>query len=146
MDTSQDLTRFQATITKNENRQTSTNLEEQQSTSPSQTIKPSSPNEQLQSKFFSELSVDVRILIYKALVADIGDNLHIATSYASQGKQGKQICQSCIAVPSEHVEFESGYNPWGETHTRCKERADRKMETASQPRTFMPLLLSCKRM
>jgi hypothetical protein len=54
-------------------------------------VKSSQYNEQLQSSFFSKLPLDVRNGIFKQLVADLGDVLHITTSYKLQGKERKQI-------------------------------------------------------
>ena len=142
----QGLTRFRAKITRIASALASTNSERQQDTSSSQSIKSFNPEEQLQSPFFSELPFDVRTLVYNVLVADVGDILHIAASYVSQGEQGKMTCYPCMTAPSDHVGFKSSPSGWDETHTRCKKHAGLQMQTASQLRTFMPLLLSCKRM
>lgn len=147
MDTSRGLlTRSRAKIVRPENVQTSTNSGGQRLSSFLETPKSSTLHKQLQSSFFSKLPVDARTLIYKQLLANLGGALHIATAYAPQREQGKQICQPCIAAPEDHIEFKSGSGAWGETHTKCQESAKLKIRTTSQPRTFMPLLLSCQRM
>jgi hypothetical protein len=109
-------------------------------------VKSSECNEQPQSGFFKTLPLDIRNVIFKQVVADLGNDLHSTTSYKLQAKERNLIYQRCIATTEDYVTFKSGASSWGETHTRCKESAKLKLETGSQSRSFMPLLLSYKRM
>ena len=81
MHVSRSLTRFWAKFARFESVLTSTKLEGKQFTSSSQSFECSNTNEQLQSTFFLKLSIDIRTLIYKALVADIGDSIPAANFY-----------------------------------------------------------------
>lgn len=63
-----------------------------------------------------------------------GDILHIVTCYTLacstvEGKRVKQLCQPCVAIPDDHIEFDicTTGQSWGDSHSECREIAERRM-------------------
>jgi hypothetical protein len=98
-------------------------------------------NDKSQSSFLTKLPLDIRLLIYQQVIFECGHQLHIALY------DHKLSYKPCIARRDDFVNFRSGGNAWGQSHTWCKAASlpGQKRIGGVPHSPLLPLLLSCSR-
>jgi hypothetical protein len=98
---------------------------------------------QLQSPFLSKLLFDVRLLIYRQVVLDIGRTLHISSNL--WGKSKKLSSRQCLAPPDDLEDLDYGFGEWFNVQLRSMRPMRRDRDANNEATTLMGLLLSCRR-
>lgn len=98
-------------------------------------------NEQDNSTLFRNLPLELRILIYRQVLLDFGDSLHISLNEKKQIKHSR-----CVGERPSYLsrDLQRYWGPWGCNHSWCQQLSVRDYATGIQGSPVVALLQTCR--
>lgn len=111
-------------------------------------------SDQRELSLFHELPFEIRTMIYRLLIIDLGQLLHIDSQHAHYKyyeRQEFRMCQPCSLLDhtrseDELQEYKGPASSWGSTHYECSRVAQESRQAAPEVRNFFALAFSCRQM